>query len=368
MIIEQEMLKTVHQIVHCAYPMQIMNNRNTSQYCRKNNASMTPKQSGMTLIEIMIAMLIGVFLVGGILQVFINTKQSYRVVEGQSRLQENARFAIDLMTQDIRMAGFRGCNSQSTLTNHLNTPTSFLYNFNTSLQGFESTSATAWTPAIDAAITSPNGGSDVITIRKAEGQGNVVTAHADGVADLTLANVTDLASGSVVVVSDCAAADAFQVTTSPMPTAAPFVISHAATGTAPGNATQPLSQSFNGGQVYPINTISYYVRDNNGQPSLYRRVGASDAQELVEGIEQMQILYGEDTNADKVPDYYVAANSVVNMANVVSVRISLLVRSMDDNLASQAQDYTYNGATTTPTDLRIRRVFNATIALRNRLL
>jgi len=320
-------------------------------------------QFGITLIEIMIAMLIGVFLTAGILQVFLGSKQSYRMAEGQSRLQENARFAIDLMTQDIRMAGFRGCNSQSAITSHLNTPTSFLYNFNTPLQGFESTSASAWSPAIDAAITSPLGGSDVITIRKAEGQGNVITAHANGAADLTLANTTDLAVDTVVVASDCTATDAFQITA-----IAGNIISHAATGAAPGNATQPLSKSYADGQVYPINTISYYVRTNNNQPSLYRRIGANTAQELVEGIEQMQIRYGEDTDADGTANYYAPANSVVNMANVVSIRISLLARTIDDNLTSQAQSYTYNGATTTPADRRIRRVFNATIAVRNRLL
>lgn len=412
MIVEQLIPRIVQDKVHPAWRRQILNKKNnTGTYCRKLNITLAPimpdtlsisrlnkisayssapqsdysntrvnmifrHQSGMTLIEIMIAMLIGAFLIGGILQVFINTKQTYRMSEGQARLQENARFAVDLMAQDIRMAGFRGCNSQSNITSHLNTPTDFKYAFNTPLQGFEATSSSAWTPAIDANITSPLGGSDVITIRKAEGQGNIVTSHPDtdgngiGNEDLTLANTTGLAAGNQVVVSDCSSGDVFQISN-----ITGNVIAHeivASTGTSPtnipGNATQPLSKSFTNGQVYPINTISYYIRTSNGQPSLYRRIGANDAQELVEGIEQMQILYGEDTDADKTANYYVAADSVVNMANVVSIRISLLARTLDDNLTSQAQNYTYNGATSTPTDRRIRRVFTTTIALRNRLL
>jgi type IV pilus assembly protein PilW len=349
--------------IHSGWQQRIL--IKTNLHCSTIDQKTVRQQLGMSLIEIMIAMLIGAFLIGGVLQIFVNTKQSYRLVEGQSRLQENARFAIDLIAQDIRMAGFRGCNSQSSITSHLNTPTDFLYDFNTPLQGFESTSASAWMPTINAAITSPLGGSDVITIRRADGQGNVVTAHADGTANLTLANTTDLATDTIVVASDCSATDAFQITS-----ITGTVIAHAATGTAPGNATQPLSKSYTDGQVFPINTISYYIRTSNNQPSLYRRIGANDAQELVEGIEQMQILYGEDTDAtpDGTPNYYVPANNVANMANVVSIRISLLVRSVDDNLTSDAQAYTYNGATTTPADHRLRRVFNATIAVRNRLL
>jgi type IV pilus assembly protein PilW len=134
--------------------------------------------------------------------------------------------------------------------------------------------------------------------------------------------------------------------------------------------TNDLGKPYPGGQVYPINTISYYVRTRTGanQPSLYHKVGSNDAEELMEGIEQMQILYGEDTlPLDGAPNYYVKANEVVTWANVVSIRISLLAVTLDDNLTSESLNYPYNGATITPTDRKIRRVFNTTIAVRNRL-
>jgi len=53
---------------------------------------------------------------------------------------------------------------------------------------------------------------------------------------------------------------------------------------------------------------------------------------------------------------------------VISVRISLLVVTLDDYLTTQPMPYSYNGKVTTPTDRKIRRVFNTTIALRNHLL
>src|SRR5665647_3594938 len=71
-------------------------------------------QVGMTLIEIMIALLIGAFLLGGMLQIFINSKQTYRMQENLSRLQENGRFALDFLAKDIRMAGYWGCLGTST--------------------------------------------------------------------------------------------------------------------------------------------------------------------------------------------------------------------------------------------------------------
>lgn len=321
-----------------------------------------PYQTGMTLIEIMIALLISAFLVGGVLQIFIGSKQTYRMQEGLSRLQENGRFALEFLSNNIRMAGSRGCKRTATISGASNDPTSFLSDFNTSIQGFEATSSSAWTPAINSAITSPLGGSDVITIRRVDNQVNYITAHAAGTAALTLAATTGLAAGNVVLVSNCSGAEAFQISS--------------IAGNTVTLQSAP-SKSYNGGEISPINTISYYVRTNSNTllPSLYRRVGSNGAEELVEGIEQMNVWYGEDTDmslttgisTDYVPNYYVPANSVVNMLRVVSIRISLLAVTLDDNLVAQPLTYTYNGATTTPADRKIRRVFNTTIAVRNRL-
>lgn len=62
---------------------------------------------------------------------------------------------------------------------------------------------------------------------------------------------------------------------------------------------------------------------------------------------------------------YVSATNVQNWDNIFSVRISLLLRTAENNLIETPQSYTINGVTTTPTDRRLRRVFTTTIALRN---
>ncbi len=64
------------------------------------------RQSGLTLIELMIAIALSLLVLAAILQLFIGTKQSYNLQEGMARMQENGRYAVDLLAQDIGMAGF----------------------------------------------------------------------------------------------------------------------------------------------------------------------------------------------------------------------------------------------------------------------
>jgi type IV pilus assembly protein PilW len=73
------------------------------------------QQIGLTLIEIMIALLIGLFIIAGTIQLFVNTKQTYRLQEALSRLQENGRFAMEFIGRDIRMAGYRACPTNTKL-------------------------------------------------------------------------------------------------------------------------------------------------------------------------------------------------------------------------------------------------------------
>ena len=89
--------------------------------------------------------------------------------------------------------------------------------------------------------------------------------------------------------------------------------------------------------------------------------------DLIEGVEAIQFLYGEDTNADHAVNDYVLANQVLNWEHVISVRVFILITSLEDNLTAQPVAYTFNTLTTLPTDHHLRRVFSATFALRNRL-
>lgn len=330
------------------------------------------RQRGFTLIEILIAMLMGLFLLGGLFQIFMASKKTYRTQESLSRMQEDGRFAMDFLSREIRMAGFLGCNNSAKIQNTLNSKTDFLYRFETPIEGFEATSTTEWTPSKDAAITSPLPGSDIISIRRADDQSFAITAHPTADSDITV-SASGLKKCDIVMVSDCSSAAVFQVSA-----VAGDVLTHIpdsvinATTCSPKNESADLGKSYAKGQAYPINTISYYIRENpNKEPALYRKAGINNAEEVIAGVEQMQVLYGVD-NGSGSPSYYVTADQISppDWSKVLSVRISLLVRSAENNLTDHPVNYTYNSLlpiTPGDGDHYLRRVFTSTIALRNRL-
>ncbi len=232
-------------------------------------------QQGMTLIEIMIALLIGIFLIAGVIEIFIGSKQSYRMLDNLSRMQENGRFAMDFISHDIRKAGIRARVTGAAVC--------------------------VLSDDLPVAISGTN----------------------DDTSDNNILDGTD----TLTILT--------------------------ATQSCPITADTPITYSIRSGA--------------SGRPSLFKNENSLN--ELIEGVEDMQILYGEDIDADDTPDYYVPANQVVSMARVVSVRINLLVASAENNLSIASVDYRYNGSTVTPSagDLRLRWQFSSTIALRNRL-
>ncbi len=307
-------------------------------------------QRGFTLIELMIAMLIGVFLMTGVIQIFLSAKQAYRLQENLSRLQENGRFAMDMITKDIRMAGYvaYACLPVTIL------PSAF------------AAADTTW-------CSNSTGNKNCIASTTVTTGNTVNTIRTDVIRSYQWSNL--------VVASPPTAASC-------PPTAPPAVLTN---------------QS----------EISYFIRgddSNSKMPALFRfDSGSASLQERAESIERMQILYGIDTDAtpDYVPNYYANADTVNTAAvwnKIVSIRVTLLVVTPDNGLTDAPQPYVFNGITygttanpipkicssngvvvdtalagssTAPTctspdklidDLRIRRVFSSTIAVRNRLL
>ena len=76
-------------------------------------------QTGLTIIEIIIALLLSLFLMGGVIAVYSTTKQTYRITENLSHVQESLRFSMDLLAKDVRMAGYMPCRYQANLSNIL---------------------------------------------------------------------------------------------------------------------------------------------------------------------------------------------------------------------------------------------------------
>lgn len=241
---------------------------------------------GFTLVELLVGMTIGLFLLGGVIALFIGTKQSYSATEAASRLQENGRYAIEVLSREIRKAGFRPIVCFST-----NAPTE-------SIKGW-------------------NADKDSVRI-------------------------------SYMLPDDCT----------------------------------------------KICQTTYYIADGvTGDPGLRQQTNAdcpspntNTNQELIEGVCDMQILYGRDENNDGRIDSYSEAKTTWSQSDwnqILALKIDLLLPSTDNNLtdAPMALPFKKNADTSSAcnakagkdintfvaTDKRLYRMFSTTIALRNRL-
>lgn len=324
----------------------------------------TRRQTGVTLVELMVAMAVSLILLAGVLQIFQANRQSYRVQEAMARAQENGRFAIEFLTRDIRMADFWGCtNTIGKLNNNLDSTSASFIDFAAGgLDGTEG--ATALAP-------------DSLVLRSATGNGMDVappTSASPSPADDVLVPGNNLQDGDIILVSDCESADIVQITGDPSSGSVPHASGSAhqpgncatASATCPGNLSKVYRE---GSRVFRARSVTYDIQAGaSGEPALWRTIDGGVAQELVDGIENLQILYGEDTDDDQTADRYVDANNVGNMENVVSIRVAVVARSYTDFLTGGVnQDYTVEGSTNTPNDERLRQVYTATIGVRNRL-
>jgi len=348
-------------------------------------------QRGISLIELLVALAISAFLMMGLVQVYTNTLTNTDLLGHMSALQEKVRFATDLTAQDIRNAGYSGCGSKPNAdTFIIKTDTSANPEFQpyNGIAGWDA-------PAAYVPITSGASGTAVATV-----SGGWSSSTSDFVA---IENTIKSVPGSDVLriwngtsnsaeISSTLAATA--PTFIPLDTAATFVTNEyiylgtcgnavvlkVCSGTTPTsiNIACNTSVDFPGGlatgRVYSLRAVTYFVgKLNNASssiPALFRDAGdGTGPQEVVRGVESMQVLYGVDLNGDgaQAVDGWVTAANVPSWDQVKSVRLSMVVQSESDNVVSQAQPFNFNGATVTPTDKRLRRVMTQTINLRNRM-
>lgn len=225
---------------------------------------------------------------------------------------------------------------------------------------------------------------DVLIIRRASDDGVSLTGNLDpNNANIKIAdNLAGFQDGDFLFISDCVSADLF-CANSVSKANNDVTISHPASC----NNDAKLSKVYGSdAQVLAFRSTAYFIRDTGrdtvaGSPilALYiqsRNMGqggaALTAYELVEGVENMQLEYGLDTGADGIPDEYRTANNISadEWAHVVTVKLSLLMQSIDEKLVNTSgamvQDWKFNG-TAVDKDGRLREAFSTVIAIRNRL-
>ncbi|MCF6323042.1 MAG: PilW family protein [Gammaproteobacteria bacterium] len=233
-------------------------------------------QQGLSLVELMIATTVSLLLMAGVGQIFLSTKASNSLQNGAGRLQENARLAFEILSQNIGQAGFT-----------------------TDLSGIS---------AFNSANTLENG---------SENAGLGFTT-ANGTA-------SDVIEINYVSATDCL-----------------------------GNGTGASGTA----------TDRYFIAGNQ---LMCLGNGNAAAGILGIGIENMQLLYGEDTDDDNIANLFVNKDNVTTWEDIKSVRISLLVTTTQ---AMTITDSLTHVLLNTPpilpiNDNALRRVFTRTILIRN---
>jgi len=359
-------------------------------------------QRGVTLIELMISALLGLVLVAGIVQIFTGNRVTYQFTEGLGRIQENARFTLDHIAFSARMAGYRGCLADVAVFNNLNAPNTFRDDIENGLVGHNangtgaaevfaatakdpapSSNPAAWTPALPPELNNrviP--GSDVLIVRSISGPANTMLAPFSTSTGLIIPDTHDYIAGEILVATDCRKASIFQLTD--IATAGSLsTLGHTDDASfGPGNsiAAWGLDQGYGlGAEVARLQTHAFYIgQGTNNRPSLFQlrlqwqsatTSGFVPPEELVAGIDTMQIRYGIDTDNSGAPNTWVSADAVTDWANVLTAEITLLARS-DDEYGTETDAVVYNLSDTqfNPVDdRRLRQVFSTTVGLRNRL-
>lgn len=356
------------------------------------------KNKGFSLVELMVALVIGLLLVAGVIELFVSSRQMYRVQDMKARMQEDGRYAVFRISNLLSRTGYSGCNSLqnsdgSEITNTLNNASSYFWDFDVPLIGHKSNGDGSWSPALTD-IPSVDKNSDVLTLRTVDEVYIQIDEHDVGGTDdanvenysapLKIPAANGLAPCStdkdnpkykatcsnVVMVSDCENTAIFQVTNDP---SADGTLEHTVGGDAsPGNNTSNLGATFRRGWLNTIASHSFYVSAQSGTPSLYEKVGSNNAEVVVDGVETMKVEYGIDDNNDFNVDKYVNASGVTDWSEIISVRVSLVMINTDPNqntdVAVSNSSYFINGTEYPSNDGRLRQVFTKTIVLRNRAL
>lgn len=319
----------------------------------------TGSQTGFGLVELMIAMTLGLILLGGIGYLYIGSRGAFRTTDNLSRIQENARFALDMMGRDIRMAGYLGCGNLASMkvTTIANAPVPPMIPGN-ALIGYDAGAGWANPTAIVRVV-----GTDVLSVMGAFSSGvnlagNLIPQNANVQVN---GNPDGFQANDVLVVTNCVNADVFRAT-SVASGGGITTVAHANSSNTGNRVGVYGTDAF----VMRVDQYSYFVGTNpGGNPALYRVGLSGNAEELVENVQNLQIRYGLDTNGDGAVDSY--SNAPGNWLQVASVTLNLLIRGADNNVATAAPSVTYNNGTFNAPDNRLYQVFSATVGVRNRM-
>ncbi len=314
------------------------------------------RQSGLSLVELMIAMTLGLLILAGLITLFVQNKQSHSQDEMIAQMQEDGRFAMSEMMGDISMAGFWGTLlDPATITKD----GSLTVGTDCGPAGYAGTGSSA---AIYGITSNP-----AISVADNETTANISN-------DFSCISSSEFQGGSDVLVILRVAGT--KTALASLQNYHVYLSSNGTTGTL---FEQTPTTTGTGPNFWEYDPAIYYIRNysvnsGDGIPALCRKelqVSSGNpslsTECLAEGIEDMQVVFGIDTDKNGVANEYVSNPTTAQLDEAVSVRIYLLGRSVDADY-SYTNGKTYNlgnASSYSPGDHYYRRVYTTTILLRN---
>lgn len=327
---------------------------------------------GFSLIELMIAMLLGLVVIGGVTSVFLAGQRTYRANEALGDVQDSSRIAFEMVARDVRDAGLTACNNDGRVANVLqNQGTDWYANWDNALHGYDgSSTVTQVDPAVATGTTEGLrvAGTDSVQVLSAGGMGLSVAATPSGPAANFKINETtnDLNSGDIIMVCDPDHTTIVQVTIQNGSNVT--LVHNTGSKVEPGNLSKglgyPTIPTANGNsytfqknsQIAKLTASDWYIGNNKeGGRSLYKvalttsgEKVSTTKQEMIRNVWDMQITYLQPGASA-----FVSADAITNWATVNAVRIAMTVHSANQRAGTDAKP--------------LSRTFTSTTTVRNRV-
>lgn len=261
-------------------------------------------QRGLTLIELMVSLVLGLLLVLGVISVFLTNQQAARTNEGLARLQEGGRIAFELMSRELRQAGGNPCGARL-VANVLNTPTAnWFTNFDGGpVRGFEGNVAAPDIVPTGTSVGQRVAGTDAVLVFSPNANdAATVVSHNPTAASFQLNTINHgINDAEIVMICDQQSAAITQITNAQPGTNTTIV--HNTGEETPGNCTKGLGyptlcttngtpKTFTSGSIVSrLNPGFWYIGNNpRGGRSLYR-AGPTSREEITDGVVDMQLRY-----------------------------------------------------------------------------
>jgi type IV pilus assembly protein PilW len=278
------------------------------------------------LIELMVSMLLGTFLIGGVIGVYIANSRTNQVNEQMGQVQQASQVSFQLLSRDVQHAGYAGCaNIISTRVVNVLNPQPWWANWVGGVQGFEN----AAIPDFTAGAIPPLANTDGLHLMYGRGVSSSVVAHnAVAVPPLVInQNLGGIVANDILLGCDSRMAVIFKATA-----VAGNNISHGVGGAAPANSTLNFgvapdgslfqqNMSNDAGSVMPLESVGWFVGTQGGINSLFRVAlvaGVAQIEEVVQNVQDLQLQYLVQGGND-----YIDANLVVDWGAVMSIRATL---------------------------------------------